>query len=58
MRGCHTIFIDWGYEEKLKQDPDFRAHDLLDAAQLIEQMEQTNEARTGEPGNKDFCGRS
>ena len=46
--GCHTIFIDWGYEEKLKRDPDFRAHDLLDAAQLIEQMEQTNEARTGE----------
>ena len=44
--GCKTIFIDWGYEEKLKRDPDFRAHDLLGAAQLIEQLEQTNEART------------
>jgi D-glycero-D-manno-heptose 1,7-bisphosphate phosphatase len=44
--GCKTIFIDWGYEEKLKRDPHFRAHDLLGAAQLIEQLEQTNEART------------
>ncbi len=26
--GCKTVFIDWGYEEKLKRDPDFRAHDL------------------------------
>jgi D-glycero-D-manno-heptose 1,7-bisphosphate phosphatase len=44
--GCTTIFIDWGYEEKLKRDPDFRARDLLDAAQLIEQLEQTNDSRT------------
>ena len=44
--GCHTIFIDWGYEEKLKRDPDFRARDLLGAAQLIEQLEQKNDART------------
>ena len=44
--GCQTIFIDWGYEEKLKRDPDFRARDLLGAAQLIEQLEQTNDART------------
>ena len=44
--GCETIFIDWGYEEKLKRDPDFRAHDLPGAAQLIEQLEQTNDART------------
>jgi D-glycero-D-manno-heptose 1,7-bisphosphate phosphatase len=44
--GCKTIFIDWGYKEKLKRDPDFRAPDLLAAAQLIEQLEQTNEART------------
>ena len=44
--GCKTIFIDWGYEENLKQDPDFRAHDLPGAAQLIEQLEQTNNART------------
>jgi D-glycero-D-manno-heptose 1,7-bisphosphate phosphatase len=39
--GCRTIFIDWGYEEQLKRDPHFRAHDLLGAAQLIEQLERT-----------------
>jgi D-glycero-D-manno-heptose 1,7-bisphosphate phosphatase len=44
--GCQTIFIDWGYEEKLKRDPNFRARDLLGAAQLIEQLEQKNDART------------
>jgi D-glycero-D-manno-heptose 1,7-bisphosphate phosphatase len=49
--GCKTIFIDWGYEEKLKRDPHFRAHDLLGAAQLIEQLEQSNDARTRELKN-------
>jgi D-glycero-D-manno-heptose 1,7-bisphosphate phosphatase len=44
--GCRTLFVDWGYEEKLKRQPDFRVGDLLGAAQLIEQMEQKNEART------------
>ena len=44
--GCKTIYIDWGYEEKLNRDPDFRAQDLLNAAQMIEQLEQTNDART------------
>jgi D-glycero-D-manno-heptose 1,7-bisphosphate phosphatase len=44
--GCQTIFIDWGYEEKLNREPDFRARDLLGAAQLIEQLEQTNDAST------------
>jgi D-glycero-D-manno-heptose 1,7-bisphosphate phosphatase len=44
--GCQTIFIDWGYEEKLNRDPDFRVRDLLDAAQLIEQLEQTSDAST------------
>ena len=43
--GCQTIFIEWGYEEKLNRDPDFRSRDLLGAAQLIEQLEQTNNAR-------------
>jgi D-glycero-D-manno-heptose 1,7-bisphosphate phosphatase len=38
--GCKTIFIDWGYKEKLKVAPDFRARHLLDAAQLIEQIEK------------------
>ncbi len=44
--GCTTIFIDWGYEEKLKRVPNFRARDLLSAAQLIEQLEHTDHART------------
>jgi D-glycero-D-manno-heptose 1,7-bisphosphate phosphatase len=38
--GCKTIFIDWGYEEKLKRDPDYFARDLLDASKLIEQLER------------------
>jgi D-glycero-D-manno-heptose 1,7-bisphosphate phosphatase len=44
--GCKTIFVDWDYEENLKRDPDFNAHDLLDAAKLIEQLEHTDYART------------
>jgi D-glycero-D-manno-heptose 1,7-bisphosphate phosphatase len=44
--GCKTIFIDWGYEEQLKRDPDFKAHDLLAAAQLIEQIGADEDART------------
>jgi D-glycero-D-manno-heptose 1,7-bisphosphate phosphatase len=44
--GCKTIFIDWGYEERLKRDPDYNAHDLLDAAQLIEQLGAEENART------------
>ena len=44
--GCQTIFVDWDYEENLKRDPDFNAHDLLDAAKLIEQLEHTDYART------------
>jgi D-glycero-D-manno-heptose 1,7-bisphosphate phosphatase len=37
--GCKTIFIEWGYEEKLKLAPDFRARNLLGAAKLIQQIE-------------------
>jgi D-glycero-D-manno-heptose 1,7-bisphosphate phosphatase len=33
--GCKTIFIDYGYDEELKQQPDYRAANLLGAAQLI-----------------------
>ncbi|HZC59857.1 MAG TPA: HAD-IIIA family hydrolase [Chthoniobacterales bacterium] len=44
--GCKTIFIDWGYQEKLNREPDFLAHDLLGAAQLIERLEQSNDERT------------
>ncbi len=33
--GCRTIFIDRGYAEELKQQPDFRAKNLLAAAEII-----------------------
>ena len=33
--GCQTIFIDYGYAELLREPPDFRASNLLDAARLI-----------------------
>ena len=33
--GCRTIFIDRGYAEELKQPPDFRVKDLLEAAEII-----------------------
>jgi D-glycero-D-manno-heptose 1,7-bisphosphate phosphatase len=33
--GCRTIFIDYGYAESLRQPPDFRARDLLEAARII-----------------------
>jgi len=33
--GCRTVFIDQGYAEELRQQPDCRAKDLADAAQWI-----------------------
>ena len=33
--GCRTVFIDRDYAESLKREPDFRAHDLAEAAELI-----------------------
>lgn len=33
--GCKTIFIDRGYAEELRQQPDFRAKNLLEAAGII-----------------------
>ena len=33
--GCVTIFIDYGYREKLKGAPDFRVSNLLEAATLV-----------------------
>jgi D-glycero-D-manno-heptose 1,7-bisphosphate phosphatase len=33
--GCRVIFIDRGYAEELKQQPDFRAKNLLEAAEII-----------------------
>ncbi len=33
--GCRTVFLDYGYDEALKQQPDFRARSLLEAAKII-----------------------
>ena len=33
--GCRTVFIDYAYDEELKQAPDFRAKDLVEAAAII-----------------------
>ncbi len=35
VAGCRTIFIERGYDEALRQAPDFRAATLLDAAAII-----------------------
>ena len=33
--GCRTVFIDYGYDEALRQTPDFKVKNLLQAAQVI-----------------------
>ena len=33
--GCRTIFVDYGYDEKLRATPDFRAKSLAEAAEII-----------------------
>jgi D-glycero-D-manno-heptose 1,7-bisphosphate phosphatase len=33
--GCRTIFVDRGYTEELKQLPDFRVKNLLEASEII-----------------------
>ena len=33
--GCRTVFIDHGYDEKLRSLPDFRVADLRAAATVI-----------------------
>jgi D-glycero-D-manno-heptose 1,7-bisphosphate phosphatase len=38
--GCRTVFIDNGYAEDLKQKPDFRAKDLVEAAEIILRAER------------------
>lgn len=40
--GCRTVFIDHGYDELLKQQPDFRARNLLEAAEIILKLELKN----------------
>ena len=44
--GCRTVFIDHGYEERLNQQPDFRARNLMEAAEVILNIELGN-SRTG-----------
>jgi D-glycero-D-manno-heptose 1,7-bisphosphate phosphatase len=44
--GCTTLFVDWGYQEALKQQPDHWAGDLLGAAKLIETLTLKNHVRT------------
>jgi D-glycero-D-manno-heptose 1,7-bisphosphate phosphatase len=36
--GCKTVFVDWGYQEPLKRQPDYRAGNLLEAAKLIQTL--------------------
>ena len=33
--GCKTIFIDYGYNEPLRQQPDYRAKSLFEGAEII-----------------------
>ena len=33
--GCRTIFIDWGYDEQLRAQPDFRVSSLPEAVSAI-----------------------
>lgn len=33
--GCRTIFLDWGYDEPLRQKPDFTVRTLAEAAGII-----------------------
>lgn len=37
--GCRTVFIDYQYDEALKQQPDYRAKNLLEATELILNLE-------------------
>ncbi len=42
---CRTVLIDYNYNEPLKQQPDFRAKSLLEAAGLILDSELKNSGR-------------
>ncbi len=33
--GCKTVFIDWGYSEELREQPDFRCVNLTEAVRWI-----------------------
>jgi D-glycero-D-manno-heptose 1,7-bisphosphate phosphatase len=44
--GCHTIFIDRGYAESLRHQPDFYACDLAEAAKIILENSPTRSTLT------------
>jgi len=44
--GCRTFFVDWGYRETLKREPDYRVDNLLAAAHLIQSLTFSSHART------------
>jgi D-glycero-D-manno-heptose 1,7-bisphosphate phosphatase len=33
--GCRTVFVDWGYDEALRAQPDFKVRNLLEASEII-----------------------
>jgi D-glycero-D-manno-heptose 1,7-bisphosphate phosphatase len=33
--GCKTVFIDWGYNEELREQPDLRSTNLIEAVRWI-----------------------
>lgn len=37
--GCHTIFVEYGYNEKKPENPDFLCHSLKEAVAWIEKKE-------------------
>lgn len=41
--GCTTVFIDHGYAETLRQPPDYRVSDLMEAAKVILQNQSHHE---------------
>ncbi len=43
--GCRTVLIDYNYDEPLRQQPDFRAQNLPEAAELILNLELKNSGR-------------
>jgi D-glycero-D-manno-heptose 1,7-bisphosphate phosphatase len=44
--GCRTFFVDWGYRETLKREPDYRVDNLLAAAHLIQSLTFSSHVRT------------
>jgi D-glycero-D-manno-heptose 1,7-bisphosphate phosphatase len=41
--GCTTIFVDWGYGESLRRQPDYSVSSLLEAAKLIQNLTHSDQ---------------